>query len=417
MPYSSSAYARLLFQLLFQERSGIALRFLLYHLFRGAGKQDLTAFTAAFGAHVEDAVSHLDHVEVVLDHEHRVSCVDEALEHLDELAHVLEVQARGGLIEDVEGLSRLLTVQLLGELDALRLAARERGRRLAQVDVAQAHVVQGLELVLDLRDVRKEGQGFRDRHVEHVADGLAVVGDLERLAVVPLSVTHLAGHVHVRQEVHLDLYLAVALAGLAAAAGHVEREAPRPVAAHAALRRGSEQRAQVVPQADVGRGVASRGAADGALVDVDDLVDEVDALEFLVRADGSLGAVHRVGEGGRQRVGDERRLAGARDARDHGERAELNLGVDALEVVRRGARDLYGAAARVAALGRKSDLLFAREVGARDGVGAGGDLVRRARRNHVPAELAGAGAHVDDVVGGADGVLVVLDDDHGVACL
>ncbi len=33
----------------------------------------------------------------------------------------------------------------------------------------------------------------------------------------------------------------------------------------------------------------------------------------------------------------------------------------------------------------------------------------------MTAELAGARAHIDDVVGGADGVLVVLDHDHGVA--
>ena len=33
----------------------------------------------------------------------------------------------------------------------------------------------------------------------------------------------------------------------------------------------------------------------------------------------------------------------------------------------------------------------------------------------LAAVLAGAGADVDDPVGGADGVLVVLDDDQGVA--
>ena len=45
---------------------------------------------------------------------------------------------------------------------------------------------------------------------------------------------------------------------------------------------------------------------------------------------------------------------------------------------------------------------------------------RRARRacpskTHLAAEVPGAGAEVDDVIGGADRLLVVLDDEHGVA--
>ena len=33
----------------------------------------------------------------------------------------------------------------------------------------------------------------------------------------------------------------------------------------------------------------------------------------------------------------------------------------------------------------------------------------------MAAARAGAGAEIEDVIGGADGVLVVLDDDHGIA--
>ena len=41
--------------------------------------------------------------------------------------------------------------------------------------------------------------------------------------------------------------------------------------------------------------------------------------------------------------------------------------------------------------------------------------VGRALGDERAAVHAGAGPHVDDVVGGEDGVAVVLDDDHGVA--
>ena len=225
----------------------------------------------------------------------------------------------------------------------------------------------------------------------------------------------LAGHVDVRQEVHLDLDLAVALAGLAAAAGDVEREAPGAVAARAALRQRREEGAQVVPEPDVGGRVGARGAADGRLVDVDDLVDELDALELLVGAHGALGAVHGIGERRRDGIRDQRALARTRDARDHREGAELDLGTYVAKVVGTGTGDLDRALARVAARVGKVNLALAREVGSRDGVGAGGDLVRRARGHDLAAKLSRTRAHVDHVVGGADGVLVVLDHDDGVA--
>jgi hypothetical protein len=70
---------------------------------------------------------------------------------------------------------------------------------------------------------------------------------------------------------------------------------------------------------------------------------------------------------------------------------------------------------RAAALGRHGDAAAAGQVGAGQRVRVGGDLLRRAFGDHPAAVLAGAGAHVDHVVGHADGVFVVLDDDHRVA--
>ena len=60
------------------------------------------------------------------------------------------------------------------------------------------------------RHRREELGGLLDRHVEHLGDGLALVVDLERLAVVAGAVADLARDVDVGQEVHLDLDRAVA---------------------------------------------------------------------------------------------------------------------------------------------------------------------------------------------------------------
>src|SRR5215204_4546779 len=109
-------------------------------LFGGAAGDDAAAADAALGAEVYDVVGGLDHVEVVLDDDDRVAEGGEALEHVEQLVHVGEVEAGRRLVEDVDGAPRGALRQLAGELDALRLAAGQGGRRLAELDVAEAHV-------------------------------------------------------------------------------------------------------------------------------------------------------------------------------------------------------------------------------------------------------------------------------------
>ena len=173
--------------------------------------------------------------------------------------------------------------QLLAELHALRLAARQRRRRLADLHVAEAHPLQRRELLADRGHRGEELDRLLDGHVEHVGDRLALELHLERLAVVALALADLAGDVDVGQEVHLDLDDAVALALLAAPALDVEREPARPVAARLGLRQPGEPLAHRREGAGIGRGVRARRAADRRLVDVDDLVEEFEAGEVVVR--------------------------------------------------------------------------------------------------------------------------------------
>jgi hypothetical protein len=143
-------------------------------------------------------------------------------------------------------------------------------------------LVQRHQLVAHAGHGGEELDAFLDRHVEHVGDRLALEGDVERLAVVALAVADVAGDVDVGQEVHLDLDDAVALAGLAAAALDVEGEAARLVAARLGLRQAGEPVADRREGAGIGGRVGARRAADRRLVDVDDLVDELEALDAVV---------------------------------------------------------------------------------------------------------------------------------------
>ena len=174
--------------------------------------------------------------------------------------------------------------ELARQLHALRFAAGERGGALAQVHVAEADIDQRLQLLAHLRHVGKHRQRVFDGQVENVGDGVAVELHRQRLLVVAAPVAHLALHVDVGHEVHFDAALAVALAGLAAASGHVEAEAARLVAALARLGQHGEQIADGREDLRVGGRIGARRAADRRLIDADDLVDLLGAGERVVRA-------------------------------------------------------------------------------------------------------------------------------------
>ena len=74
-------------------------------------------------------------------------------------------------------------------------------------------------------------EGLLNVHVEHVADAAALEPDVQGLAAEPLALADRARHPDIGQEVHLQSVRAVAVAGLAAAAGHVEAEPSRCIAA------------------------------------------------------------------------------------------------------------------------------------------------------------------------------------------
>ncbi len=112
---------------------------------------------------------------------------------------------------------------------------------------------------------------------------------------------------------------------------------------------------------------------------------------------------------------DEARFAGAGHAGHAGKGAERELDVDVAQVIFRRAEDFQGFSVARPPLFGQGDLLCAGQILARDGARGGNDIVDGARGDDLAAVHARAGADVDDEVGGAHGILVMLDDEHGVA--
>ena len=350
----------------------------------------------------------------MLDDDHGIALLHELVEDLQEPSDVGEVQPRRGLVQDVERPARGAATQLGGELDPLGLAPRQGGRGLAEANIVEPHVVERAELLLDGGHGLEKQERLRHRHREDLRDVLTLVAHLERLAVVTLRLADLAGDVDVRQEVHLDLDEPVALTGLAASALDVEREASGLIAAHPRVGRPGHERPDQGEDAGICGGVGAGGAPDRGLVDVDDLVVDVDALDRIVLARLRACPMQLV----RERLVDdlvhERRLAGSGDTGHDHELAHRKLDIDVLQVVLGGASHPERTEVIVPTLGH-GDLPPVREELARDGVLVPLDLRGGPLGDHVSPVLAGAGAHVDEPVGGTHHLLVVLDDEHRVA--
>jgi hypothetical protein len=93
-------------------------------LFGRAFGDDLAPAFAALGAEVDDPVGIADDVEIVLDDDNGVTEVREAVEDFEELADVVEMEAGGGLVEEIQGAAGLTFGELASELHALGFAAR-----------------------------------------------------------------------------------------------------------------------------------------------------------------------------------------------------------------------------------------------------------------------------------------------------
>src|SRR6185437_7331195 len=117
-----------------------------------------------------------------------------------------------------------------------------------------------------------------DGRVEHLMNASAAVVNLERLPVVTPAAAHIAGYIHVRQEVHLHADHAIALAGLTAAALDVEAEAPGVIATRTCLGHLRKQLTNDGEESRIGRRIGSGRAPDRRLVDLDDALEALQPI-------------------------------------------------------------------------------------------------------------------------------------------
>ncbi len=95
-------------------------------------------------AEVDDPVGMRHDRLVVLDDDHRLPGLHQAVQQPEQLLHVGQMQTGGRLVEDVH---TALLAHVGGQLQPLALAAGERGERLAEAEVAEADVGEAVRIL------------------------------------------------------------------------------------------------------------------------------------------------------------------------------------------------------------------------------------------------------------------------------
>src|SRR5262249_50193512 len=128
--------------------------------------------------------------------------------------------------------------QVRRQLHALCLTPAESGCGLSQAKITQPDLLEDTQLVCDLGLAGQELQRLADGEVQHLMNVFSLVTDLQYAGLIACAFALFADQLHVGQKLHLDGDGSIALAGLTAAAGDVEREMPGGVAALLCLRDG-----------------------------------------------------------------------------------------------------------------------------------------------------------------------------------
>ena len=153
--------------------------------------------------------------------------------------------------------------------------------------------------------------------------------------VVTLATTHLTGHEHVGQEVHLHVLVSIAETRLTASTANVKREAPRLISAYLRLRQSHEEVTYISKHPRVCRGVRAWRTPQWRLVHGYHLVNVFHPLDALVGQWLAQRAIEVLRQYRLQGIVDERRLARATHARHTDERTQREVHVHPLEVVSR----------------------------------------------------------------------------------
>ena len=367
------------------------------------------------GPEVYQIVGVFNDLKIMLDNQDRMAAFDQLLKGVQQLLDIGKMQPGGRLIKDeqralVSGVFGALLGNMRGQLQALSLATGQRGQGLTQTHILQPDRGQRRQPALEFLLLAKKLQGFGNGKIQNIGQILALIANLQHLVPKTFALALGAGDVHVREKLHLDLFKALALARLAASALNIEREGTRRIATHPRQFGLRQEPPHRVKRLGIGQQVGTRRGADGRLIDKNNIGQLVAAQNSAARARDTDRLPALLFEAAIQHVFHQRRFARAGHAGQTHQPAEGNGDIDILKIMR--ARALDGQP-----LFFSDRPAFVRE---RNGQPAGQVLTGqgllvfeqpgiRPVEHDLAAFFTGQGAQVDDIIGLANNLRVVLD--------
>ena len=106
------------------------------NILRPACAYNAAAFIATFGSQIDYPIRAFYDFHIVLDHDNRITFINQPVEHLEQQFHILEMQARGRFIEQVKGPAGGYLGKFFSQFDALGFTTRECGCGLTDLYVA-----------------------------------------------------------------------------------------------------------------------------------------------------------------------------------------------------------------------------------------------------------------------------------------
>jgi hypothetical protein len=188
-------------------------------------------------------------------------------------------------------------------------------------------------------------------------------------------------------------------------------------------RKTREEPANFVHQSDISRGSGARRFTNGRLIDLVDRGENIEAFDFFPRAGGSLRApalpTGKGLRGGLDDVVQQRTLARAANPAERDESSDRKRRVDFLEIIRVRPKNAAptGRIFRGTALATSRMLQWLAQNFSSRRFPVLRQRLPRAGGNDFTALRARAGAEIDDAIGEAHRVLIVLDDDERIAAV
>ena len=112
---------------------------------RCPGGDDFAATIATFRPDINGPVCRFYDIQVMFDDDNCIAVIAQTVQYAQQLFNIVEVQTGGRFIENVQGVAGVAFGELPGQFDALCFAAGECGGVLAQVDIGESDIQQGVQ--------------------------------------------------------------------------------------------------------------------------------------------------------------------------------------------------------------------------------------------------------------------------------